>query len=278
MQLDKSYIEAFRNGFDIKINKDTKGPFRERLKNNSWNFDVDDKKLFIDAVYQGYLDASRTFAGISKVKQSDKERIFNELAKNIQEYFQNEKNIKSFDELHNKWCMSFLESLNSQGYKAKYGQSQKIVNMAFKYLYCGNGAEKYEKYFKPCHMPLDSFILDWFATNIETPKGKKSDKKIGKWSKIEYSDIDKNEINGNFTYNYYLQEIREFFKNNDLTPLQAEFIIWPKTQFLLAAESFLKELKNNFIDTIDNYETTIRPNEVHEKLKEIQKEIENQLK
>ena len=33
-------------------------------------------------------------------------------------------------------------------YNARYGQAQKVVNMAFKYLYCCDGAEVYKSKFE----------------------------------------------------------------------------------------------------------------------------------
>lgn len=64
-------------------------------------------------------------------------------------------------------------------YQVTFGHAQKIVNMAFKYLYCCHGAEKYEDtVFSHCHMPLDrNTIADYrkYITKEDT---------IPVWSKL----------------------------------------------------------------------------------------------
>lgn len=52
----------------------------------------------------------------------------------------------------------------------QYGKSQKIVNMTMKGLYCLKGADQKGSYFDHCHIPLDSFTLEWFSRNILLPR------------------------------------------------------------------------------------------------------------
>ena len=67
--------------------------------------------------------------------------------------------MKEFD--HSGWCNTFMSEIKKHNnYNAKYGQAQKVVNMAFKYLYCCKGAPV--ERFISCHMPLDKITLLWY--------------------------------------------------------------------------------------------------------------------
>ena len=73
--------------------------------------------------------------------------------------------IESFDEIHKKICVNLIEKCEER-ISMTYGQAQKIINMAFKYLYCCRHDSAMEERFKACHMPLDSFSLEWFKRNL----------------------------------------------------------------------------------------------------------------
>ncbi len=125
-------------------------------KSSSWTFDINDTALFRNAVWQGYLDACRTFTNIDTHNERS---AFENLADKIQSYFRDDGAIFA----HEDWCDGFLDDLkkyNNYSY-ARYGQAQKVINMAFKYLYCCSGAELYKEKFEPCHMPLDQYTLTW---------------------------------------------------------------------------------------------------------------------
>ncbi|MFR2492079.1 MAG: hypothetical protein ACLS9B_16425 [Coprococcus comes] len=143
--------------------------------------------------------------------------------------------------------------------------------MTFKYIYCLKGAEEKEKYFEFCHMPLDSITLEWFyrlgekgeKINVEI-KGKKIEEKIGRkypsWSNLrKLSEGDKKEKVKVISYGYMdiQKTIRKYFKNKEkLTPLKAEFIIWPQMQLVLASEALfsnLIELNKDYINTGEIY-------------------------
>jgi len=130
-----------------------RGPFYTGDRKD-WKFDNDDIELFRDAVWQGYLDASRTFRGI---KYTDTNRkAFDNLAAAIRNYLNGD---EGFD--HEDWCKKFISEVKQHNnYETKYGQAQKVVNMAFKYLYCCKGAPV--ERFTPCHMPLDRITLLWY--------------------------------------------------------------------------------------------------------------------
>ena len=150
-----SAIDSFRN----KEKGDGKsGPFYNGTQD--WEFKADDIELFKNAVWQGYLDTKRTCQAISKNKRTDKNnKAFLNLAKAIQAYFNNED--AGFE--HKDWCEAFIKNINKEyGYSMRDGQAQKVVNTAFKYLYCcDNIDEKTRKRFLKCHMPLDQYTLYW---------------------------------------------------------------------------------------------------------------------
>ncbi len=132
-----------------------RGPFYN--KTQEWIFDKGNLELFINAVWQAYLDANRTFSGIKGTNKN--EGAFLNLAKSIKKYF----DLEEAEFSHDKWCKDFIRDIKKyNGYDARYGQAQKVVNMAFKYLYCCDGAENYRDKFNKCHMPLDQFTLAWF--------------------------------------------------------------------------------------------------------------------
>ena len=135
-----------------------------------------DIRVYVDALYQGYLDACRTFkwSSESKVKKCkndvDKREKIKKIcegkkpsgcAYQIREYLTKDNSI-DFNEKHVELCKSLHENFKKNGVMVSYGQAQKIVNMAFKYLYCCKLDDKMRERFKACHMPLDSFSLEWF--------------------------------------------------------------------------------------------------------------------
>ena len=86
-------------------------------------------------------------------------------------FFQeNPKNEKDYDKWHNEMCQLFIRCIESKNIRKKetYGKAQKIVNMTMKTILCLEGSEeKYNaKYFEHCHMPLDSFTIEWFRSNV----------------------------------------------------------------------------------------------------------------
>lgn len=99
-------------------------------------------------------------------------------------------------------------------YQATFGHAQKIVNMAFKYLYCCRGAEKYENtVFSHCHMPLDGYtIADYrkYITKEDT---------IPRWSKFDTSA-------DRCLYEKIQANVRKYSEEHDQTPLCTEFIWW----------------------------------------------------
>lgn len=118
------------------------------------------------------------------------------------------KNESDFDKWHHDACQCFLNVLKDYYEGIRYGKAQKIVNMMFKHLYCldgvnsANGAKNYDGYFEFCHMPLDSFTIEWFVRNVAewyNKRGKPNNKiekikidrqngPIPNWSNIQFLD------------------------------------------------------------------------------------------
>ena len=144
--------------------------------------------------------------------QDEKSKVFDWLARKFDTYFQ--KGCNDFNVWHKTICKDFLERfkpiLNQYGYDAdkslKYGKAQKIVNMTFKYLFCFDDAENYAKKFDVCHMPIDSYILNWYNDSSQN-------KCDTAWSDLEETQY------------YELQdEIKKILGNYN--PFLAEFYIW----------------------------------------------------
>lgn len=213
MEIEKEVTEFVKT-----INR---GPLKEYFPKKKEDIDWDKDKIYVEALYQGYLDACRTFEWSEKVKKdypNEKEKrgyIEGEfklgIACKIREYLNNSKAC-SFDVFHGELCENLKECFREKETNITYGQAQKIINMAFKYLYClyYKYGELKEEQFADCHMPLDSFSLEWFKrkfgeddfTNFErysenhkklpenlfTQKGEKKKLKaesMGSWSSMQ---------------------------------------------------------------------------------------------
>lgn len=87
----KENIAASKASFKNKAARDGRGGLFYTGKQQAWQY-RDDKELFLDAVWQGYLDAKRTF---KDVKNTDDDRTaFKKLAYHIQNYLDGKRFIK----------------------------------------------------------------------------------------------------------------------------------------------------------------------------------------
>lgn len=126
----------------------------------------------------------------------------------------------AFDIFHDYLCSIWHDEFK-QSYPliATYGKAQKIINMSFKYLFCCDDApgmiinSHYEKHFRYCHMPLDSYTLEWYK---QKNNYKQKNYTWSKMEKDEYSEIQ----NG----------IRNNLNSSVDTPLETEFKVWPEIQ------------------------------------------------
>ena len=254
-------------------------------KVDDWN----DIELYIDALYQGYLDACRTIHWktdennelLKRKKEWDKKAShestekknnpgrepLEQTAQEIKAYLENEDLI--FD--HEKWCTDLIaeyEKYIKGG--ITYGQAQKIINMAFKYLYCiydrnGRLENKKDK-FSECHMPLDSFSLEWFKRSFKSEwknyLGEKEKSKlpdylfknsgelkadsISSWSSMHSVEVVKEHDSyqrKKYPYEFYQNIIKKYCDEDlekSISPLQLDFVVWTKMQKIMAAEDFIK--------------------------------------
>lgn len=140
-----------------------------------------------------------------------------------------------FDEWHHISADMFLTVLQKYYNKAHYGKAQKIINMMFKHLYCMNFGEESawqvldEGYFQYCHMPLDSFTLDWLY--------RKDGIAVCEWSNLDYVH---STMKPSTCYNDYVDRVRKLFPLLSLTAFQAEFYIWPQMQITQALETIYR--------------------------------------
>lgn len=198
---------------------------------------------------------------------------------------------KNFDDWHNKMCEKFLSVFENFYDHLAYGKAQKIVNMTFKNVYCLEGEKNSDDYYKHCHMPLDSFTLEWVSRTQNSIKSKSSEYlrkgRIPSWSKMNYEEQDAfSTPDGNCYYGYkdiqdaiftyfdkYVEEntVTKYLKG--YTPLQAEFFIWKYIQLEIAAESVYGQLVS-FEDLGNTTKKTknqeFRQKTINEKLKYLQ--------
>jgi len=207
------------SGVDRQVSKFvseiTRGPFRclgDGQSDGTSEYVVKQNQDYEDiyecAVYQAYLDMCRTLAGIGKSEKKAKtSEITRSLATaSLRDYFSGRPKTKeeAFDGWHGATMLKISTPL-----RLKCGQAQKILNMAFKYLYCCKDIrEGKAKHFKYCHMPLDSYTLAWYKRECDTQYDGEA------WSSID--DIVK--------YARITESIRQ--KLNRENVLLAEFGIW----------------------------------------------------
>ena len=276
------------------IKKDNKYN-HEYLANNFWNGKVDNDIELGNDVYnkndQLYIDdndrrickksikyclyrALKDFTDRTEKKNEGEESSFGakdklevllkgDFLEKFCDYFSgnsgNEKSQKDFDEWHHEMCEKFLRDIKGKYTQLHYGKAQKIVNMTFKNIYClpcqKNKPYVYEEYFKFCHMPLDSIMLEWFyragkISKIEIYEdGKKVTRNYPSWSKLEFMNENEKDQKEKYSYMKIQNWIRKYFCLSDSTyietqwtPFMAEFVLWQKMLIELAIEDLYTRL------------------------------------
>ena len=221
--------------------------FRDGLKTDFFRknkFDCNNLDAFQEAVKAGYGDAKRTFTGIGKLwSDAQRNEFFKALAGELQKQFTSEPEATWHEDL----CSYFCTELSKLGYKTvTYGQAQKVINMALKYLFCMEDAEQYDL-FKQCHMPLDSFTLSWYHKAAKKAGKKPPITREHKWSRLNaenYSAVQTmigSILDSNCTIMIDGEEIvlpKE--------PLWAECIIWPEEILLAAGNGFMSAINKDY--------------------------------
>ena len=136
---------------------------------------TDMKEIIKQSVALSYRDIQRALHGIG-VFQTEKTNAIIWLEQELKSYFNAPPlNEMKFNEWHKFSCdkiISFFcdyKRRNELGFT--YGCAQKLINLAFKYVYCFDLIQsqynKYAEYFRFCHITLDNAILRW----IGVPEG-----------------------------------------------------------------------------------------------------------
>ena len=132
----------------------------------------------------------------------------------FEEYFEKKplQRREAFDGMYLSFCFNFLNSFNNalgKKYFKTFGQVQMVTNTIFKYLYCLLPEKK--QWFTYCHMPLDSYTLNWYFR--QSQKGAAGET----WSDLT-----------NRRYDEIEDEILSLIENGEysgLSALEASFII-----------------------------------------------------
>lgn len=118
------------------------------------------------AANSAYLDVNRTieFKTAGTLSKENKEQMRRESVSLIKSGIESLCGIATirqdtFDELHTKLCRQVVETYEKGGVVFHYGQAQKWVNMAFKYLTVIK-REATAGILEFLHVPIDSVILD----------------------------------------------------------------------------------------------------------------------
>lgn len=134
-----------------------------------------------------------------------------------------------------KTAVKIEESFRAEGYEFTFGNTQKLINMAAKYIYtasyCSEDYAELREKFRCCHCPMDSIMVE---SVIDKLKAKTDDKKVQNilkghendwrgflkqpWSKI--SGDDKKQ------YEMFQQIVNYLCGEEGLTPIEYDFIIW----------------------------------------------------
>ena len=237
----KTYVDKFKE--DIN---------NENFKNIK-DFDTDNIEMFVLALKLGYKDAQRTFTNVNQSvwqkHTGSKEAFYNTFSKELQKIFKKEIDF-SPEALFDK----FIKFFQNYGYTVTYGQAQKVINMSFKYLYCVDSKNEYKDLYAKCHMPLDSFTIQWYKRHIY-PISKNTNCKISAndtWSNMDdpqkyqaiVNDIKLHLHNASITLNGVKEDLPP-------TPLEAEFVIWPEEVMNQTVANFNKAIDKNYKETDD---------------------------
>lgn len=151
---------ALRDDFVARIGKG-KTKYSLSFKGRSIKSIQDVKQAVIDCYnsgvpFQTAKQKYKCYSGYLGVLEAIAAKIF--------EYFNGEGNVPNnqanFDDFHAELCRKFLAEMHDLGATFSYGNAQKLINMAFKYLSCYSDYEAFADLFSYCHMPIDGVILE----------------------------------------------------------------------------------------------------------------------
>lgn len=206
----RKYVKAF---YDQAFSKEIK----QKIENNKIDFmNHSDRDVLSYCINKAWVDAVM----YERMQPSYKDKSDNkgQIVGIIYKFF--ETVIAGKEVNYSKWHRDTCE--NSM-YGMSVGLWQKLINMTFKYVYCvrEHFSEISTFDFEQCHIPLDSYILDWFGFNDK------------KWNKI--ADYDE--------YITIQRCIKEALKKQDINSLlEGDFIVWEQSKAIKTANEIIKGL------------------------------------
>ena len=222
-------IEALRRSF----------PLPEKIASKKIKSEDDVYEIVSNPSYRDFTPRT-----VRDLKKEEIEGALRCLAKRVFKYVYGEEQ-PEYEAWHSETCEGFISNVKKlSGKDIQYGKAQKILNMTMKYLLCMQGSEQYRTRFQGCHMPLDTYTLEWFCDTIvpwyeDVTKRSVSVTEIkeNSWSKLE-----RGSENEPYTYLWIQQQIRDYLnskantkylnkEDDPLTPFEAEFYIWPEQKF-----------------------------------------------
>lgn len=243
---------------------------RKNVLDAAGKWRLENGEVYTAAVHLGYLDMCRTCHGIgAKVSDAQRKASFKTLGEEIKGLLSDSSidSQEAFDAKHKVLCNKYMDLLKKYGYAIKYGQAQKVVNMALKYLFCCEDADL--DIFQYCHMPLDGLILNWckkeFKISVNSDKDAWS-----KLSKEKYTDITKAifcKLKSSSDVKYSIGGEKTILPK---IPLEAELVIWREEARKKTTKELLKQLGKSCKDDYfkDNLTTKGRKS-IRENLEQI---------
>ena len=226
---------------------------------------IEDKVAIYESIKRAVPDVTpRTLTKLSDVESNILQSITNceneseDLTRHLSNYFEENKpsSQDDFNTWHSAVCDIILSKLKGLYNGVHYGKAQKILNMTLKNLYCTPFGQARKEYFDFCHMPLDSFTLEWAYRNVysylrsldEPQKEKLTKERTPSWSNL-HSESESNDVEEKYyTYQFLTERIIQYFGaynkhfGQNLTVLQAEFVIWKDIQLELSLENLYSQL------------------------------------
>lgn len=125
----------------------------------------DEDSIILKCAQRAYMDLCRTleFRDKDASHKEFRNAVCNVVQKNIHELLDSD--IARFDEMHGLACEKIQETADNcnalgEGKKLYYGQAQKWLNMAMKYMWLlGLRQNDFARLLSVLHIPVDSYIL-----------------------------------------------------------------------------------------------------------------------
>ena len=167
---------------------------------------------FKAAVKRAYLDFNRTLHdfGTNERRQETYAQAEQRLITQLQSMLTDEiANQEQYDKWHRDCCDQLIETFRSVGqHKMYYGQAQKWINMALKYLFVLD-RELTSRNYRYFHIPIDNIVLKKLASMNEPPVLTTA------WSRLD-------------SYEEYLKFQARYRSAFAGIPMDNEFTLWMK--------------------------------------------------